>query len=120
MPTQTFRQIIRRVWSSARVALKITHTITGLTSGDKDVAVAGTRVRLIGTATPMVYVDIQAKEDNTKAVVVGGSNVVAALATRKGNALFPLSAIRIEGADLQDVWIDALQPGEGVTFNYFN
>ena len=115
----SFRQIMRNVYDSVSGSLKVRQNITTINDGSKDVSSAASRVTLVASSTPAQMVDIQAKEDNTGAVVVGGSTVVALLASRRGVALNPLASVRIYCDDLQDIYIDSLYDGDGVTFVYY-
>lgn len=98
----------------------------GSTVGDGRliVAAAGTRKKLSEAAAvssptgPIRSVCVQALENNTGKVVVGGPAVVAALATRRGVALSPLGVITIPTDDLADVSVDVMVSGEGVTFTW--
>ena len=114
----SFRQIMRRVFDSDRNNLKISQDITGIGDGEKDTVSAGTRVAL-AASTACKMVDVQAKEGNTGVVVVGGATVVAALATRRGAALTPLSSVRIYCDNLADIYLDSMVDAEGVTFVYY-
>lgn len=98
--------------------------MASIVSGRKVVAASGTAERLSATSLAINRITIAAETDNVNPVVVGGSDVVAALATRKG---IPLSATsppitfdaEVDGVDeLGDIWIDAVTAGEGVTFIY--
>lgn len=92
-----------------------------LTSGRTAVTTPGTPVRLSADPAPNAdTVLVTAFTDNSDYVVVGSSNVVAALATRVG---YPLAAgqsvvIGDYSSPVQpgDVWIDALVGTEGVTW----
>ena len=85
--------------------------------GRKVVASKGTAVAL-DTDTPIKEVTVTAETDNTEIVVVGGSTVIAALATRRGNPLYPSDSITIASDNLDEVFIDSLVDGEGVTYSY--
>lgn len=97
-------------------------------SGRAVVTTAGTRVQLGGAGTtmtpttalsPVQRLVVRAIETNTDEVVVGGSGVVAAAATRNGVALAPTQdALELDVDDLGDIWVDALVSGEGVCFLY--
>lgn len=84
--------------------------------GRQTVTTAGTRVAL--SATSLVYdsVDITAETDNTGIVVVGGSTVVAALATRRGTPLNAGDTITLCNVDLAKVYIDSMVSTDGVTW----
>lgn len=86
--------------------------------GRKTVTTAGTRERLVSTNTRCGKVTITAELDNTDYVVVGGSTVVAALATRRGQPLSPGTSITLNVEDLYQIYIDAVVSTEGVTFIY--
>lgn len=85
--------------------------------GRKTVASTGT-AEALSTTTAIKEVTITAETDNTDIVVVGGSTVVAALATRRGTPLYPGDSVTLTADDLAEVYVDALVNGEGVTFNY--
>jgi hypothetical protein len=98
-------------------------------SGRCIVTTAGTRVQLGGAGTtmtpttvpgPIRRLYIRAIETNTNAVVVGGSGVVAAAATRNGVALVPTGIVQSyeDIDDLGDLWVDAITSGEGLSFFY--
>ena len=83
---------------------------------------SGTRVALSDTNLPVSKVIICPETDNTNPVVVGGADVVAALATRVGVPLdvdaTTEQSLTLCDVDLKDVYIDAITNGEGVTFTY--
>jgi len=80
------------------------------------VTTAGTRVQL--PDQPCAEVTITGHENNTDVVVVGGVNVVAANATRKGQPLEPLQSITLRIDNLNKIYIDAKVNGEGATYTY--
>lgn len=94
------------------------HPTTGIANGRKVTVSAGTAVAL-ASSTSAKWVTITAETDNTGVVVVGGSGVIAALATRQG---IPLSAGETVGPipidNLADVYIDTTVSGDGVTYAY--
>ena len=92
---------------------------TSITSGRKTVATAGTREQL-AASTAARRVEITAETDNTGVVVVGGSTVVAALASRAGTPLNPGDTITVEIDDLAKIYMDVTVNGDGVTYNNFN
>lgn len=110
-------EIVSPVDSSGSVI--VTNNITGISDGRKTVAAAGTRETLVASSTPCKVVAITAETDNTEIVVVGGSTVVAALATRRGTPLYPGDSTAFEIDDLVDINVDVLVNGEGVTFTYW-
>jgi hypothetical protein len=99
-------------------------------SGRKTVSAAGTAERLVASSTIAEWVHIQALVNNTgagtsKEVVIGGSDVVAAVATREGLLVAPGGGfqeeigVRIPGPiDLADIWVDAITNDNGVNFAY--
>lgn len=88
-------------------------------NGRKVVAAAGTAERLVSTNTPAREVTIMALLGNSDYVVVGGSSVVAAVATRQGIPLSAGSSITLRNVrDLYEIWIDSVVSGEGATFLY--
>lgn len=94
------------------------HNITGIADGRTVVTTAGTRV-VLAASTPCKKVDIQAETDNTGVIVVGGTTVVAALATRRGICLQPGDTYSLEIDNLNDVNLDSTVNGDGVTYTYY-
>lgn len=86
--------------------------------GRKTIAAAGT-AEALASDTPAKKVDIQAELDNTDVIVVGDSNVIANLATRKGIALRAGESYSFEIINLSHIYIDAVVNGEGVIYAYF-
>lgn len=99
--------------------LPIYQNITTIADGRTTVTTAGTRVAL-ASSTACKNVAITAITSNTGIVVVGGSTVVAALATRRGTPLYAGDTICFDIDNLADVFIDSTVNGEGVTFTYFS
>lgn len=93
-------------------------SITGIQDGRTIVTTAGTRVVLAASTTCKAVI-ITAETDNTGRVVVGGTTVVAALATRRGTPLSAGDSVTIEIDNLNDINLDALVSGDGVTYTYF-
>lgn len=98
--------------------------MAGLVSGRTAVTTGGTAVQLSATSTPINTIRIMAATANTNPVVIGGSDVVAAVGTRKGIALratdppITLDA-QTDGVDeLSDIYVDAVTNGEAVTWLY--
>lgn len=91
------------------------HAATGVIDGRTTVTTAGTRVAL-ASSTAAKQVIITAETDNTGIVVVGGSTVVAALATRQGTPLAAGDSVVLPIDNLADVNLDAMVNGEGVTY----
>jgi hypothetical protein len=97
--------------------------LIALTSGRKVVASAAT-AEALGTVGPTYdVIVITAETDNTGVIAVGGSDVVAALATRKGTPLIAGQAITLDIDDtqlgLEQIFIDATVTGDGVTYTTF-
>src|SRR6266702_437557 len=91
---------------------------TSITDGNKIVTTAGTRVQLSSSSIPCQKVIVIAMTNNTNIVTVGGSDVVAALATRKGVPLYAGDSYDLYVSNLYLVYIDSLVNGEGVTYIY--
>lgn len=94
----------------------VSHAVTGAGSGRKVVTTAGTRVQLVTASTPVKQVIISGLSENTGIVVVGGSAVVAAVATRQGYPLRAWDAVAFDIDDLIDLYIDSTVSGEGVSW----
>lgn len=97
--------------------------MAALVSGRTAVVAGGTAVPLSAASTPIRSVWIMAATANTNPVVIGGSDVVAAVGTRKGVALRatdpPVRLTSADGVDeLSDVYVDAVTNGEAVTWAY--
>lgn len=93
---------------------------TAIADGRQTVTTAGTAVQLSATSTKCKKIVITAETDNTNPVVVGGSTVVAALATRRGQPLFPAQTGIFHVDNLNKLYIDAITNGEGVSYAYYN
>jgi len=91
--------------------------VTGIGDGRKIVTAAGTAEVLAGLTTCKKVI-ITAELDNAGTMVVGGSTVVAALATRRGTPLTPGDSVAIETNNLNNIWLDATSNGDGVTYHY--
>lgn len=104
--------------ASNPLPVQVTSGITGIADDRKVVTTAGTRVTL-ASSTACEQVVITAETDNTGIVVVGGSTVVAALATRRGIPLYAGDTITLEIDNLADVYLDSTVSGDGVTYAYF-
>ena len=92
--------------------------ITGISNGRTIVTTAGTRV-VLATSTACKKIDITAETDNTGLIVVGGTTVVAALATRQGVPLNAGDTYSLEIDNLNDINLDSTVSGDGVTYSYF-
>jgi hypothetical protein len=103
----------------ARAYINTAATFSGISSGRKVVAVAGTAVALGATGTRIKKVVVTALMGNGDDIVIGGIDVVAALATRKGTPLMPGASIDVPLDDLANIYIDSVNSGDGVSFTYF-
>lgn len=90
---------------------------TALGDGRKTVAVAGTREQL-ASSTACKSVLITALRTNTGTVVVGGSTVIAAQATRRGTPLDAGESMVVRVDNLNDIYLDVTVNGEGVVYTY--
>ena len=121
-------QRVKPAWGAAGSALDVsaatplpvstTSANTGVGDGRKVTVTAGTALAL-ASSTTCKQVIITAETDNTGYVVIGGSTVVAALATRRGTPLNPGDSVAIEIRDRSKVYLDSIVSGDGVTFTYF-
>ena len=91
---------------------------TTIGDGRKIVTTGGTAVAL-AASTECYKVDITAETSNTNEVVIGGSTVVAAEATRRGVPLDPGATLTLHIDNLAKVYVDAVTDTEGVTFTYY-
>lgn len=103
--------------------------VASIIEGRKIVTTAGTRVQLASESTKVREVTLTAETDNTGIVVVGGSGVIASLATRVGTPLpagvsYTITAATLTGdddddlsLDLLDVYLDSTVSTDGVTFS---
>lgn len=94
-----------------------------MASGRAVVAAGGTPVPLVAASKGCLSVTITALSGNTGVVVVGGADVVAAIATRKGTALEKGQSAKWSASidaidDLNQVYVDAVVNGEGVSYAY--
>lgn len=87
--------------------------------GRKTVAAAGTEEALVSTSTPAKYLIVQALKGNTNDVTVGTVGVDGALATRDGIALSAGDFVPLFVDNLNQVYVDAITNGEGVSYVYF-
>ena len=87
--------------------------------GRTTVTTAGTRVQISGTSTPCRVIHIQALETNTGNICVGGVDVVAAAATRKGIVIVPGGSYDVPLNNLNIAYIDSAVNSEGVSWEYY-
>ena len=88
-------------------------------NGRKIVAASATAERLAGE-TMCSAVCITAETYNTGVIVVGGSAVIAALATRQGTPLAAGDSMELSISNLSGIWLDTTVDWDGVTFTYIN
>jgi len=101
--------------ASAAAPLPVTlATVTGISDSRKVVTTATTRVQLASLACKEVI--LTAETDNTGIVVVGGSTVVAALATRTGIPLSAGDSVSFAIDNTSDIYLDSTVSGDGVTY----
>lgn len=86
--------------------------------GRKVVTTAGTRVQLSTVAVKCRSVSITAETDNTGVMTVGGSTVIAALATREGIPLAAGATTTLDINNLSVIYLDTTVSGDGVTYAY--
>lgn len=89
-----------------------------LASVRRTVTTAGTAEQLASASCKRVVV--QALADNTNAVVIGDSGVVAAEGTREGIALFPNQTMEFFVNNTNLLYVDAVTSGEGISYVYEN
>lgn len=109
---------VTRLPSGTNAIGRVGHDKTGIGDGRKVVAAAGTREALVASSTPAKVVFLTAETDNTGVVVVGGTGVIAALATRRGTPLSAGDTVILDCDDLVDINLDVTVAGDGVTYTY--
>ena len=91
----------------------------GLLSNRKVVATAGTAERLSATTLQAAMAIIQAETDNTGLVAIGGSNVDVTETSQEGIQLYAGEIMPpLYDIDLNNVWVDSVENGDGVVFSY--
>lgn len=90
-----------------------------LASGNATVATPGTPVQLTSVPTQAKSLDVTASYNNTDMITVGGSGVVGTAIGRKGVPIAPGNTYTFKITDVSQIWIDAVSPGDFVSFNYF-
>lgn len=98
------------------------YTYSKLATGTQAVAVAvaGTEERLTSSSTTCRMVLIQAYPANVGNVVIGDSSIVATAGSERGIVLVPGATVELRIKDLTDVYVDAANANDGVSFTYFN
>jgi len=88
--------------------------------GSKDITTAGTAEQLAADQT-CASVLIQVRYNNVgRFVAIGASTVVAAQTGRRGIILAKGQIIELLVTNLNLIWLDVLQNGDGVTFTCFS
>ena len=100
----------------AKGALYTTHGITGGADGITTDDTSGT---VLGGDVACKKIDIQALTDNTGLIAVGFTGVDATEATGTGIVLYAGDTYSLEVTNLNLIYIDAIQSGEGVRYTYF-
>lgn len=93
-------------------------TLPNVKDGRQVVTTAGTAVQLAASSTQCKRLTIMALIANTDYVCVGSSTVVASASTRRGIPLSGGMSITLDVDNLEDIWIDSVVSGEGVSFIY--
>ena len=91
--------------------------VGGHGAGMKRVASAGTP-EILAASEACLQVTISAPTSNTGAIVVGGTNVLAAFASQRGTPLWKNGQVDIPARNLGEIWLDATVAGEKVSFSY--
>jgi len=84
--------------------------------GSASIASAGTSQALPSISCNEVT--IEAKETNTGVITIGSSTVVAAIANRRGIALWPSDSVTFEIDNLSKLYIDSTVTGDSITYAY--
>ncbi len=91
---------------------------SAITGGRKVVAVTGTAIKLIATATTCVKVVVQALRGNSDDIVVGGADAVLTAGSEVGIVLPQFNSISIDIDDVSKIFINGAA-ANGVSFIYF-
>ena len=83
-----------------------------------EVATAGTREQLASNTCKRVHV--QALNDNTNGIAVGGVTVVAASSTQVGIFLYAGQSMTFIISNTNLLYIDSITSGEGVSYTFEN
>ena len=87
-------------------------------SNQKAVAVAGTAVQLVASATPILSVLVIAEADNTGNIFLRYGSDAASVDSTNGLILTPGYGVTINASDLSDIYIDAETSGDGISYQY--
>jgi hypothetical protein len=85
-----------------------------ISDGTTTISSAGTAVQLSATSTPCYRVIVTAHESNTGTVLVGASDVKAALSGRKGVSLYATQSQAFNVNDLNLLWVDSTASSDKV------
>ncbi len=97
---------------------RVGHDSTGLGDGNQEVAAAGTAEALVGSSTPAKWIVVSAQPANTNEVAVGSATVDATAGAEQGAILAAGDSVTLLIDNVQDVFVDAVTTGEGVSFVY--
>ena len=97
-------------------ALKTTHNVTG---GGDGVTTDDTSGQVLGGDVACKKIDIQAQTDNTGVIAVGFTGVDATVATGTGIILYAGDVYSLEINNLNLIYIESSESGEGVRYTYF-
>ena len=101
-----------------RIGRSVVHS--SIVDGRKVCGTAGTAEALSSTSLLVSYTILTAETDNTGAIAIGASTVVAAVATRRGIPLNAGDSISLGAVDLADVYLDSAVSGDGLTYMYLS
>ena len=87
-----------------------------LDKGRKVTVAAGTPILLSATSVPFHWLILQALVTNTNNVVVGGSTISLVAGSEGGTVLTPLSSLPYEDGNLNQIYVDSVTTGEGVSW----
>ena len=88
--------------------------------GNKTVTTAGTAVQVSSTSIRCSKLEITALETNAGVITVGDSNVVAAVATRKGTPLGPGDTLTMNIHDVSKIYIDSTVSADKISYTYYD
>lgn len=94
------------------------HSTVG--DGTQTVTTAGTRVQLSATSVSCKRLIIQAMDNNSGTIVVGGSTCAAAVGSRQGLALYSSQSAVFLVDNLNLLYIDSTESGDKVSYYYEN
>ena len=95
------------------------YTTHGITGGADGVTTDNTSGQVLGGDVACKKVDIQAQTDNTGVIAVGFTGVDATVATGTGILLYAGDVYSLEINNLNLIYIESSESGEGVRYTYF-